>query len=125
MATEHLEATPEQLFWVNGSWIPASDLRPGDQFMTADGRNATVTNITPVEIAENASCYGLQTEAPHDFFANGVLARDCTPPSGRFSSMSKRAHQSQQRIHPVDRPWDLLLSPLRPVMDLLRRLFAR
>ena len=41
---------------------------------------ATVTNVTPAQAAESLSCYGLQTEVPHDIFANGVLAHDAILP---------------------------------------------
>ena len=76
--TDTLIASEDQLFWVNGTWIPASDLVPGDEFVTPDGRRAVVTDVQNTDLFVNDSCQGLVIEAPHDFFANGVLVHDGT-----------------------------------------------
>ena len=71
-----IATSQDQLFWVNGSWVPAEGLRPGDEFTTPDGRRAVVRNVATVDLTENVSCHGLLTDHPHDFFANKALTRD-------------------------------------------------
>jgi len=49
-------------FWVNGTWVPAGNLKVGDVFMTPDGKQAIVRDVESVSM-ENASCYGLVTDS--------------------------------------------------------------
>ena len=51
-------ASQDTPFWVNGTWVPAESLKPGDVFVTPDGKRAVVTDVESASI-ENASCYGL------------------------------------------------------------------
>jgi hypothetical protein len=111
-AAGQLRASTDQLFWVNGSWVPASDLRPGDQFTTADGRVAIVTNVTPVQADDELSCYDLHTEVPHDIFADGVLAHDAVLP--------RRSCNLPAVSVPAQTPWQEWADSLRKVWRALR-----
>jgi hypothetical protein len=79
--SEQLVASPGQLFWVNGSWIPADQLHPGETFTTPDGVGI-ITTIRDVALPGNASCFSLATAPPHDFVANNMLARDVSCTTG-------------------------------------------
>jgi len=54
-------ASHDTRFWVNGTWVPAENLKVGDVFMTPDGKQAIVKDVEAVSM-ENASCYGLATD---------------------------------------------------------------
>ena len=89
-ASGQLRASQNQLFWVNGSWVPASQLKPGDRFMTPDGRVAVIGNITLANVTESAACHGLVTNSPHDFFANSILVHDASSlPQNILSTAAK------------------------------------
>ncbi len=103
--TGQLIASPGQLFWVNGSWVPAGQLHPGDKFTTPDGQVGIVKTIQNVVLPENASCFSLSTSRPHDFFANNMLARD----------VSRTAGPTLHAVDPAEpqSPIQLVLSKLR------------
>jgi len=109
-----LRIPPEQLFRVNGSWVPAEDLKAGDRFVMADGRGAVVRNITTMNGTPGTPCYGLVTDGPHDFFANGILSRDSSTPS---AGPPARTGTSQ----PSSRRWDRLIESIRTLWQNLIR----
>jgi hypothetical protein len=58
-------ASHDTRFWVNGTWVPAENLKVGDVFVTTDGKRAIVKDVESVSL-ENASCYGLVTDSTHE-----------------------------------------------------------
>ena len=56
-------------FWVNGTWVPAEDLKVGDVFVTPDGKLAIARDVEAVSM-ENATCYGLVTDSTRQGQAN-------------------------------------------------------
>ena len=66
-------ASRDTIFLVNGTWVPAENLKPGDVFVTADGKRAVVTDVGSVSM-ENASCYGLVTESAREDHANAQVS---------------------------------------------------
>jgi hypothetical protein len=100
------------------------DIRPGDQFTTADGRVATVRNVTPARAAENVSCYGLHTEGTHDMFANGVLAHDSSMPPPGFSAWREASSTSEGSNGSVDGPHALFRSVVEVIAGFLRKAFS-
>lgn len=75
---DEIAVSDDQLFWVNGSWVPARDLRPGDEFLTPDGKTAVVQNVSMEQGSAGKPCYGLDVGSTHDLFANGILVHDNT-----------------------------------------------
>ena len=55
-------ASHDTRFWVNGTYVPAEDLKVGDTFLTPDGKRAVVRDVESVSM-DNASCYGLVTDS--------------------------------------------------------------
>ena len=53
-----IPVSDEQLFWVNGSWIPARDLKPDDEFLTLDVKSAIVQNIRAAPMPAARPCHG-------------------------------------------------------------------
>jgi hypothetical protein len=111
-----LVASPGQLFWVNGTWIPADQLHPGDKFMTADGHAAVIKTIQDVPLHQNASCFSLATSPPQDFFANNMLARDISPKTGQLLYTTKPPR--------IRSPIELVVSKLRDFFSQLWRMKA-
>ena len=66
-------ASHDTRFWVNGTWVPAENLKVGDVFMTPDGKRAIVRDVESVSL-ENASCYGLVTDSARQGPANTHVA---------------------------------------------------
>ena len=55
-------ASHDTRFWINGTWVPAEDLKVGDVFMTPDGKQAIVRDVETVSM-DDATCYGLITDS--------------------------------------------------------------
>jgi hypothetical protein len=66
-----LKVTEEHPFLINGSWIPASDLKVGDELTTIDGKKVRITSIEDVETKEPFPVYNLEAEVYHDFVVDG------------------------------------------------------
>ena len=122
--TGRLLTSDDQLFWVNGSWLPADQVKVGDKFMTPEGKVAVVKSTQDVTSAENASCYGLLSENPHDFFANDVLAHDGSLSSREQANAEMTAgnHPCSESISarqggPLGRFWEVVVSALRNVVS--------
>jgi hypothetical protein len=60
-------ASHDARFLVNGTWGPADKLKPGDVFVTPDGKRAIVRDLESVSI-DNESCYGLITDSQRGGF---------------------------------------------------------
>ena len=72
-----LRTTMDQQFYVNGSWVTAAALKPGDIVQTYDGKRVRITNITDVTSDRPLEVYGFTTNnTTHDYvLADGVLTR--------------------------------------------------
>jgi hypothetical protein len=66
-----LKVTEEHPFLINGTWIPASDLKVGDELTTIDGKKVRITNINDVETKEPFPVYNLEAGKYHDFVVDG------------------------------------------------------
>ncbi len=56
-----IKATLEHPFLVDGSWVPANELKSGDLLTTVDGKKAVVTSIEKVHVPEGFSVYNFET----------------------------------------------------------------
>jgi hypothetical protein len=76
--------TPEHLFFSQGRWIPAGQLRPGDELTTtdkdaalADARDLDETPVTAVtSLPGGVTTYNLEVEGYHTYFVDGVLVHN-------------------------------------------------
>jgi hypothetical protein len=72
-ALETIEATPPHPFFVEDrGWIPASDLRPGDQITSSGGGLLRVASTT--EILRNATVYNFEVQDFHTYFVGQSAA---------------------------------------------------
>lgn len=92
-----LRTTDDQRFYVNGSWVRAADLKPGDVMETYDGKRIRITNITDVTSDKPLEVYGFATNATTQSYvlADGLLtsadASRPTPNTGRVSMWRRSA----------------------------------
>jgi hypothetical protein len=72
-----LRTTLDQQFYVNGSWVAAAALKPGDIVQTYDGKRVRITNVTDVTSDKPLEVYGFTTKsATHGcVLAGGILTR--------------------------------------------------
>jgi hypothetical protein len=56
---------------INGEWIPASDLKVGDELTTIDGKRVRITSIEDIETKEPFPVYNLEAGKYHDFVVDG------------------------------------------------------
>jgi len=73
---EQLKVTPEHPFYLDGEWVEASELKPGDKLKTIDGKIAVIKNIRKVKTQEPVTVYNLEASSPHNYFADGVLVHN-------------------------------------------------
>jgi len=71
---EQLKVTKEHPFYLDGEWVEAKDLKPGDKLKTIDGKTAVIKNIEKVE--EPITVYNLEASSPHNYFASNVLVHN-------------------------------------------------
>src|SRR5262249_37880912 len=70
-----LRVTREHPFFVPGrGFVAAGDLGPGDPLLSRDG--SAVRVLSSSEFVEKATVYNVSAEAPHDYFAGGVLVHN-------------------------------------------------
>ncbi len=68
-ASATVEATPEHQFWVpSRGWVPASDLKAGDQLLTASGSRLAVASVEVV--ARRAEVHNFEVGAAHTYFVS-------------------------------------------------------
>lgn len=67
VCAETLEVTEEHPFLLNGEWVEAKDLSPGDLLQTVDGKQVRITEIARVEVSEPFPVYNIEAGKPHDF----------------------------------------------------------
>ncbi len=94
-----LELTPShRVFSVrHDNWIPASELQPGDDVRTRDGK----ATIAAVEQQESARVFDLEIESDHSYFIAGsdLLAHNCGgAPKKRKKYFSVRKEDYPTRI---------------------------
>ena len=84
-----LRTTEDQRFYVNGSWVPASDLKPGDIVGTYDGKRVRITNVTDVTSDTPLQVYGFTANntAQGYVLADGILTSDA---AGGLTSSTAR-----------------------------------
>ena len=77
-STEVIETTPEHPFYVNGKWIEAKNLTPGDEIRSKDGN--TIRVVKTEEVNAPQYVYNLLVEGVHNFYVGnqGLLAHNCT-----------------------------------------------
>jgi len=70
-----LSTTDDQRFYVNGSWVRAADLKPGDIMETYDGKRIRITNITDVTSDQPLAVYGFTTNSTTTSYviADGIV----------------------------------------------------
>jgi len=66
-----LKVTEEHPFLINGSWIPASDLKVGDELTTIDGKKVRITSIQDIETKEPFPVYNLEAGKYSNFIVDG------------------------------------------------------
>jgi hypothetical protein len=66
-----LKVTEEHPFLINGSWIPASDLKVGDELTTISGKKVRITSIEDIETKEPFPVYNLEAGEYSNFVADG------------------------------------------------------
>jgi len=66
-----LKVTEEHPFLINGTWIPASDLKVGDELTTIDGKKVRITSIQDVETKEPFPVYNLEAGKYSNFVVDG------------------------------------------------------
>lgn len=72
-----LRTTMDQQFYVNGGWVTAAALKPGDIVQTYDGKRIRITNITDVTSDMPMDVYGFTTNNTTGGYilADGILTR--------------------------------------------------
>ncbi len=76
-----LKVTLEHPFYLNGEWIPASELKVGDELFTIDGKKARITGIKEVYIPEGIEVYNLEVKGYENYIVeNGVVVHNSNVP---------------------------------------------
>ncbi len=82
---EPLEATPSHRIYSveQDTWVPASELKVGDQVRTRDGKAV----IASIEQQEVARVFDLEVESDHSYFVDGadVLVHNCADKAKKIS----------------------------------------
>lgn len=95
-STETLTCTGEHPFWAvnRGDFIPAVDLKPGDQLLLASGETASVEAIRAMESgpAETFTTYNIEVDTDHTYFVgdSGVWVHNSGQPCEVFFSIFRR-----------------------------------
>jgi len=69
-----LRVTPNHFMYVNGGWMPASEVMVGDELLSLNGTAIPVTEVEAVY--ERAPTYNLEIESCHTFYADDVLVHN-------------------------------------------------
>lgn len=79
---EELKCTREHPFSVKGKgWIPACDLQPGDQFITAGGKECALIKSWVEHLDTPEITYNFEVEGCHNYFVgnSGILVHNMCP----------------------------------------------
>jgi hypothetical protein len=71
-----LKVTLEHLFFLDGKWIKAADLKVGDLLLTPDGKKARIKKITDVDLETPVIVYNLEDRLYNNYVANGVVVHN-------------------------------------------------
>jgi hypothetical protein len=63
--TTQFSVTQEHPFLINNTWIPASELKVGDEIKTIEGKKARITEI--IDVQEEVPVYNLEAGIYHNF----------------------------------------------------------
>jgi len=91
--TSQLKVTPEHPFYLNGKWVEASELKPGDKLKTIDGKTAVIKNIQKVKTEKPITVYNLED----DFYLHNYVVGD-----GLVVHNSQKAAMTSQEILEID-----------------------
>jgi hypothetical protein len=84
-ADDAIKTTPEHPFFVDGQWIEAQYLRPGQRIRTQSVKTVAVERTETRH--DPQMVYSLLIEGTHNFYVGkeGLLAHNCTPTPWRFN----------------------------------------
>jgi hypothetical protein len=85
-----IKTPPEHPFYVDGVWVEAQDLQPGDGILARSGETVTVVRT---EIRHDPQMvYNLLVEGSHNFYvgSQGLLAHNCTPTPEEIDAILKQ-----------------------------------
>jgi len=69
-----LKVTFEHPFLIDNKWIPASELKVGDELFSVDGKKARIISIEDVD--DEVDVYNLEVEKYSDFVVNGIVVHN-------------------------------------------------
>lgn len=78
----NLRVTEKHRFYVNGAWVAAEKLRPGQQLQTLLGAKSQIASIEPVR--KNLAVYNFTVEHFHNYYAGGFLVHNAKIPIQDF-----------------------------------------
>ena len=78
-----VDLTPEHLVWrMYGDWVPASELRAGDNVLSLRLGVQQIHTILSVELLpEEVEVYDLTVDGTHNFIANEICVHNCHAPN--------------------------------------------
>jgi len=96
-----LKVTTEHPFLINGTWIPASQLKVGDELTLANGSKVTITKLTDVVENESFPVYNLEAGEYHNFVVGeeGVVVHNSNRPFLYADSKSEYSVREAGRIY--------------------------
>lgn len=71
-----LKVTNNHPFYMNNSWIEASQLKVGDLLTTIDGKKAKITSIQDVEEKNPFLVYNLEDNIFHNYASEGIIVHN-------------------------------------------------
>lgn len=112
---EELKCTKEHPYYIKGKgWVPAGDLLLGDQFITADGRECSVTKTWIEVLDKPETTYNIDVEDCHNFFVgeSGILVHNiCVAKEGKLRAVVKNGgdpnHLNTGHAHILDGSTDV------------------
>ena len=75
--SENLRLTPNHPMYVDGNWVDAGDIVPGDLLMDSSGSAVRVRTID--RVIADVPVYNLEVSGPHTYFANDLLTHNKCP----------------------------------------------
>ena len=96
--TEEIICTPGHKFFVEGAWISAGEMKPGDILTLADGTTAEVLSVTVEKLEIPVATYNFEVEDWHTYYVadSGVLVhnQECGDVNTQTVSGTTSAYQS-------------------------------
>lgn len=69
-----LRVTPNHLMFINGRWLPAGEVKLGDELYGMNGETIIVTSIQ--KVFSRCYTYNLEVETYHNYFADNILVHN-------------------------------------------------